>query len=182
MSAFDPPALASSNALHHRPYVFYLAALGSAGFAVQIMSVTPFSDLLDRPLARPRFAAFLLIVFGAMALLLTTVGLYAVVAAYARQRDREIAVRLALGASAQSVRGLVLAEAGRMAGFGVLLGLGGAVASTRALQGMLFEISPLDPMSIAAAAVLIGVAAALAAYGPVRRTAHADLMSTLRSQ
>ena len=150
--------------------------------AVQIMSVTPFSDLLDRPLARPRFAAFLLIVFGAMALLLTTVGLYAVVAAYARQRDREIALRLALGASAQSVRGLVLAEAGRMAGVGVLLGLGGAVASTRALQGMLFEISPLDPMSIAAAAVLIGAAAALAAYGPVRRAAHADLMSTLRSQ
>ena len=145
--------------------------------AVQIMSVTPFSDLLDRPLARPRFAAFLLIVFGAMALLLTTVGLYAVVAAYARQRDREIALRLALGASAQSVRRLVLAEAARMAGFGVLLGLGGAVASTRALQGMLFEISPLDPMSIAAAAVLIGAAAALASYGPVRRAAHADLMS-----
>ena len=80
---------------------------------VQLMRVTPFADLLARPLARPRFNAFLLGVFGFTALLLSTVGLYAVMAAYVRQRDREIAVRMALGATATTVRRMVAGEASR---------------------------------------------------------------------
>ena len=67
---------------------------------VQVMRVAPFTDMLARPLSRPRFNALLLGVFGIVALLLSTVGLYAVMAAHVRQRDREIAIRLALGATA----------------------------------------------------------------------------------
>ena len=149
---------------------------------VQVMATAPFSELLARPLARPRFSAFLLGVFGVAALLLSTLGLYGVMAAYVRQRDREIAVRFALGATSAGVRRLVLAEAVRLAGLGALLGVGGALIATRFLRGMLFEIHPLDPATIVGAAVLLVGAAALASYAPVRRATRADVMTVLRSQ
>jgi putative ABC transport system permease protein len=149
---------------------------------VRLMRVAPFTELLDRPLARPRFTAFLLTVFGIAALLLATVGLYAVMAAYVKQRDREIALRLALGATGRAVRRLVLSEAVRLAGLGALIGVGCAVVATRFLHGMLFEIDPLDPVTIVAAALLLVAAAALASYGPVRQAGRADLMTTLRSE
>ncbi len=87
---------------------------------VMVLSAAPFADYLDRPLGRPRFNAFLIGLFGIAALLLSTLGLYAVMAAHVRQRDREIAVRRALGATGASVRRLVLVEAGRLAGVGAL--------------------------------------------------------------
>jgi predicted permease len=149
---------------------------------VRVMRVAPFSELLARPMARPRFTAFVLTVFAAMALLLATVGLYAVMSAYVRQRDREIAVRLALGATARSVRRLVLSEAAKLVGLGAAIGIAGALATTRSLRGMLFEVGPLDPVSLLAAALLLVAAAALASYGPLRRAPRADLMTTLRSQ
>lgn len=150
--------------------------------SVIVLSAAPFADYLDRPLGRPRFNAFLIGVFAIAALLLSTLGLYAVMAAHVRQRDREIAVRLALGASGASVRGLVLMEAGRLAGLGALLGVAGAIAGTRFLRGLLFEVQPMDPVMIGGAAVLLIAAAALAAYAPMRRAARADVMSVLRSQ
>lgn len=149
---------------------------------VQLMRLAPFTDLLDRPLARPRFNAFLLSVFGITALLLSSVGLYAVMAAYVRQRDREIALRLALGASGTAVRRLVLAEAIRLAGLGAVFGVVCAVIASGFLRGMLFEIDPLDPWSLVGAALLLVGAAAIASYAPVRRAARADVMTMLRSQ
>jgi putative ABC transport system permease protein len=149
---------------------------------VTVLSAAPFADYLDRPLGRPRFNAFLIGLFGIAALLLSTLGLYAVMAAHVRQRDREIAVRLALGASGANVRGLVLMEAGRLAGLGALLGVMGAIGGTRFLRGLLFEVQPMDPVMIGGAAVLSIAAAALAAYAPMRRAARGDLVSVLRSQ
>jgi hypothetical protein len=102
--------------------------VGTVDPDVQVMRVAPFGDMLDRPLARPRFNAFLLGIFGAVALLLSAVGLYAVMAAFVRQRDQEIAVRLALGTTARGVRRLVLAEAVRLASAGAVIGLAGARA------------------------------------------------------
>ena len=149
---------------------------------VRVMRVAPFSEMLDRPLARPRFNAFLLAVFGTAAFLLSTVGLYAVMAAYVRQRDREIALRLALGATAAGVRRFVLAEAVRLAGLGAALGVLGALITTRTLAGMLFEIDPLDPLTLTGAALMLILAAALASYLPVRRAVRADTVAVLRSQ
>lgn len=149
---------------------------------VTVLSAAPFADYLDRPLGRPRFNAFLIGVFGIAALLLSTLGLYAVMAAHVRQRDREIAVRLALGATGANVRRLVLVEAGRLAGLGALLGVAGAVAGARFLRGLLFEVQPLDLVTIGGAAVVLLAAAALAAYAPMRRAARADVVSVLRSQ
>jgi putative ABC transport system permease protein len=149
---------------------------------VQLMRVTPFADLLARPLARPRFNAFLLGVFGLTALLLSTVGLYAVMAAYVRQRDREIAVRMALGATTTTVRRMVAGEASRLAGVGVLIGLGAAIGATRSLRGMLFEVEPFDPLSFAVAGAMLICSAVLASHIPLRRAARADIVSVLRSE
>lgn len=148
---------------------------------LRIMRIAPFTALLDQPLARPRFTAFLLSIFAITALLLATVGLYAVMAAHVRQRGREIALRLVLGASVGGVRALVLSEAVRLAGLGAVIGVGCAIAGARLLRGMLFEISPIDPPSIAGAALLLFGAGLLAAYGPVQRAARADVATVLRS-
>ena len=149
---------------------------------VQVMRVAPFTEMLDRPLARPRFNAFLLTIFGVSALLLSTVGLYAVMAAYVRQRDREIAIRQALGATATRVRRFVLAETVRLAGLGAVIGLAGAVGATRLLRGMLFEVDPLDPWTILGAALLLIAASALASFVPVRRATRVDATAMLRSE
>ena len=149
---------------------------------VMVLSAAPFAEYLERPLGRPRFNAFLIGLFGIAALLLSTLGLYAVMSAHVRLRHREIAVRLALGATGANVRRLVLVEAGRLAGLGGLIGVAGAVAGTRFLRGLLFEVQPMDPVTIGAAAVLLGAAAALAASAPMRRAARLDVVSVLRSQ
>ena len=148
---------------------------------VQVMRVAPFSELLDEPLARPRFNAFVIAVFGAAALLLAAVGLYAVMAAYVRQRYPEIGIRVALGASASDVRRLVLGEGLRLAGLGAALGLVGAMLATRLLRGLVFEIDPLDPVSIVIAALLLVGVSALASYVPARRAINVDPIATLRA-
>jgi putative ABC transport system permease protein len=148
---------------------------------VHVIRVAHFTEMLDEPLARPRFNAFLLSVFGIAALLLSAIGLYAVMAAYVRQRDREIALRLALGATAAAVRGFVLAEALWLAGLGAAIGLAGAAGATRFLRGMLFEVDPLDPSSIVGAALLLIAASALASYVPVRQATGINATAMLRS-
>lgn len=109
-------------------------------------------------------------------------GLYSVMATHVRQRDREIPVRLVLGATSANVRRLVLVEAGRLVSSGALLGAAGAVAGARFLRGLLYEVQPMDPLMIGGAAVVLIAAAALAAYAPMRRAARADVVSVLRSQ
>lgn len=148
---------------------------------VRLMRVVPFTEMLNRPLARPRFNAFLLSIFGVAALVLSTVGLYAVMAAYVRQRDREIALRLALGAGPSRVRCFVLAETVRLAGLGAVIGTAGAAATTPLLRGMLFEVDPLDPSTTIGAALLLVAASALASYLPVRRATRVDAVAMLRT-
>ena len=149
---------------------------------VEVMRVAPFAELLAGPLARPRFNAFLIATFGVTALLLAAVGLYAVMAAYARQRYPEIGIRVALGATASDVRRLVLGEGLRLAGLGAAIGLVGAAAGTRTLRGLLFGVHPLDPTSVLGAPLLLVGAAALASYLPARRATRVDPVKMLRSE
>jgi len=148
---------------------------------VRIVRVSPFSRMLERPLARPRFGAFLLGIFGSAALVLSAVGLYGVMTAFVRQRDREIALRIALGASAGNVRGLVLAEATWLAGVGTFLGLATAAAGSRIAQSLLHDALPLDPVSLFAAALLLILASGLASLVPMRRAARVDAVAVLRN-
>ena len=149
---------------------------------VQVMRVAPFGEMLARPLARPRFNALLLSIFGMVALLLSTVGLYAVMAVYVGQRDREIAIRLAVGATATGIRNFVLVETVRLAGLGALIGVAGALAANPLVRGMLFGVDPLDAPTIIGAALLLVAAAALASYVPVRRATRVDAAGILRGQ
>lgn len=148
---------------------------------VRVMRVVRFIEMLDGPLARPRFNAFLLGIFGIAALLLATIGLYAVMAASVRQRDAEIGIRVALGATAADVRRLVLGEGLRLAGLGAAIGLASAVTATRLLGGLLFEVHPLDPGTLLAAVLLLIAASALASYLPARRATRVDPIVMLRT-
>lgn len=134
------------------------------------------------PLAWPRFNTLLLGVFAASALLLSAVGLYGVMAASVRQRFAEIGVRLALGATGGDVRRLVLGEGLRLAAGGALAGLALAWASTRVLEGLLFETEPLDPWVLTAATALLVVAAVLATWLPARRAMRVDPIEVLRAE
>ena len=148
---------------------------------VQVMDVKPFAALLAAPLARPRFSALLIGVFGITALLLAAVGLYGVMSAYVRQRNAEIGIRVALGASAADVRRLVLGEGMKLATIGALIGLSVALVCARLVQGLLYEVSPVDPTSmLAAGSLLLGIAA-LACYLPARKATRVDPMSVLRT-
>jgi predicted permease len=149
---------------------------------VRIIRVVPFARLLDAPLARSRFNVWLVGIFAIAALLLASVGLYAVIAAFVRQRDREIGIRIALGATGANVRNLVLTEAARLAGLGAALGLIGAFVTTRLVQGLLFEVDPLDTPTLAGAALLLVLASLVAAYVPTRRARRLDAAAMLRSQ
>ena len=147
---------------------------------VRVVRIVPFAQLLDRPLARPRFQASLSSAFGLTALMLAAVGLYAVIAASVRQRSRELALRVAIGANAADLRRLVLGEAIRLAGAGAIAGLVLAVVAGRWVSGLLAGVSPLDPPTLAGAAVLLMAAAVAAAYVPMRRAARADVGLLLR--
>jgi ABC-type antimicrobial peptide transport system permease subunit len=149
---------------------------------VQVMSVVPFRQLLAAPLARPRFNALLIGIFGAASLFLAGVGLYAVMSAGVRQRQMEIGIRLALGAGPAQVRRLVLGEGVRLSAIGAAVGLAIAAAGTRALRGLLFGVDPLDPVSLLGAALLLLVAAALACDLPARRASSVDPATVLRGK
>jgi putative ABC transport system permease protein len=149
---------------------------------VQVTRVASFAELLARPLARPRFNAFLIGVFGAAALLLAAIGLYAVMGAYVRQRYAEIGIRVALGATASDVRRLVLGEGLRLTGLGAAIGLASTMAVTRLLRGLLFEVQPLDPATLCGAVFVLMAASLLAAYTPARRATRVDPVTLLRAE
>ena len=156
------------------------ARLAAIDGDVRVVQATPFARLLDRPLARPRFQASLASAFGLTAFMLAGVGLYAVIAASVRQRHRELALRVAIGAGAADLRRLVLGEAIRLAGTGVLAGLFFAAVAGRWVSTLLAGVSPLDPATLGGAALLLMGAALAAAYVPMRRAARVDVAGLLK--
>ncbi len=146
------------------------------------MRVAPFAEMMEGPLARPRFTALLIGVFGVAALLLSAVGLYGVMATLVRQRYREIGVRLAVGATASDMLRLVLGDGLRLAGAGIVVGLVATVAATRALRSLLFGVHPLDPITLLCTVLALGGVAILASYLPARRAAAVDPVMLLRTE
>ena len=116
-----------------------------------IYDVRPMREVVDRTLAGNRLNLVLMAAFAVMALLLASVGLYAVVAQLTTRRRREFGIRMALGATERQVMGLVLGQGVRLGAAGLALGLALAVAATRILTTMLHGVRPLDPLSYAAA-------------------------------
>jgi putative ABC transport system permease protein len=149
---------------------------------VRVLRVSPYAEYLRRPLAGPRFNALLLGAFATAALLMSSIGLYGVMAASVRQRHAEIGVRLALGATTTAVARLVLGEGLRLAFFGATVGLTLAFTVTRVLRGLLFQIEPLDPVSLFGAAAILVAAALVATYLPARRATRVDPINVLRAE
>jgi putative ABC transport system permease protein len=137
-------------------------------------------ELYGESTARRRFATTLLTAFAALALLLGTVGMYGVLSYAVAQRRREIGIRIALGARSTTVVGDVLRQALALTALGVVIGLAGALALTRLLGALLYEVSPADPATYVAVALLLAVVAAVAAWMPAWRATRIDPLVVLR--
>jgi putative ABC transport system permease protein len=147
-----------------------------------ISRVRTFEELLVGQLAPRRFTTWLVGLFGVLALLLAAIGAYGVMSLSVATRRREIGVRSALGASAASLRGLVLGEAAVLAALAAGLGLALAVSAGRVGRSLLFEVSATDPALLAGGAGFVIGVAMLAAYLPARRAARTNPLEALRAE
>jgi len=147
-----------------------------------ITRVASMDSLLAASAAERHFALIVFEAFALVALVLAGTGIYGVLSGSVTERMREIGVRSALGASRTDIVGLVVRQAMTLTGFGVLLGLAGAVVASRALITLLFGVSPLDPITYVGVIALLGGVAAMAAWVPAWRAARVDPTVTLRME
>jgi predicted permease len=146
-----------------------------------VADVRLLAEFVADDVARPRFAMQLLATFAIVALLLAGMGLYGVVAVWVARRTSEIALRVAVGAQPGDVLWLVMRRTILLVAGGVAIGLVASIASARAIAGLLYGVTPADPVALALATLFLVVVAMLAAYLPARRALHVDPIVALRS-
>ncbi len=146
-----------------------------------ITSIETFDDVVSSSMARPRLLTVLLGSFGALGLILGALGIYGVLAYLVNERQREIGVRIALGAPASSVLRMFVGRGLALTAAGLTIGLGGALMLTRLMSGVLYGVKATDPATFAGVAALLLGVAALASWIPARRAAHVDPVEALRS-
>ena len=168
----EPSALTSSVA----------GAVRSIDPELPLADVRTMSEVVDATLARPRTVSALLAVFALIALVLAGVGVYGVMAYSVSQRTQEIGVRMALGASVQSVFRMVLGQALKLVSIGVVAGLVAAGLLTRLLETLLFQTEPLDPLTFGATALVLLIVATFASYVPARRGTRIAPTEALRAE
>ena len=144
--------------------------------------VATLDELIDRQTAARRFNTWLLSAFGAAAIGLTAVGLYSLLAYLVALRRREMAVRLAIGATPRNVLGLIVRHVSWVVGIGLALGVAGALMAARSMRSLLLGIEPWDPLSITVTIALLGVVAVAAAWIPARRAMRVDPAMVLRME
>jgi len=144
--------------------------------------VETMAQLMLLPLFPAHAAGLVLGVFGGLALLLATMGLYGVMSYLVAQRTREVGIRMALGARRTDVFRLVLGNGMRLTTVGVVIGLAGALAVTRLLGSLLYGIRPTDFVTFAGVSLLLAAVAFLASYMPARRATRVDPMVALRHE
>ena len=157
-------------------------AIWSVNPDLPLANVRTLRTVYDKSLARTSFALVMLAIAGAMALLLGVVGIYGVISYSVSQRTREIGIRMALGSPQKDVTRLFLWHGLRLSALGVACGLAGAVASTRLMSSLLFQVSPLDPLTYAGVSCGLVAAAALASYLPALRATGIDPVEALRAE
>jgi putative ABC transport system permease protein len=149
---------------------------------VAVYDVRTMKQQVDDSVAQSRLRSALLAVFSIVALILASLGVYGVIACSVAERKKELGIRIALGARPSEVRSMVLGQGLKLTFIGLALGLAGAAAATRLIEGFLFGVSASDPLTYAATcAVFIGVAL-LASYLPARRAMRVDPMTALREE
>jgi putative ABC transport system permease protein len=171
-TAGDPDALAAR----------VVSAIRSVDPTQPVFGVESMERLLANAEAERRFSLLLLSLFAAIALLLSSLGIYGVMAYSTSQRRHEIGIRMALGAASPDVLRLVLSQGMRLVLVGLAIGLFGAWALSRVLAGQLYGISARDPLTYAAVATLLGAVAFAATWLPARRATRVDPMISLRSE
>jgi putative ABC transport system permease protein len=146
-----------------------------------LANIKSLEDLVDASIAGRRFTLLVFLVFGAIAVALSAVGVYGVLASLVGQRTREVGVRLAIGASPTDVVWLFVREGAVLIVVGVSAGLVGALAGGRWMAALLFGVTPADPATCAAAVFTLALTAACATYLPARRAASVDPTAALRA-
>ena len=144
--------------------------------------VRTLQEIYDKSLARTSFTLVMLGIASAMALLIGLVGIYGVISYCVSQRTREIGIRIALGAQRREMLRLVLGEGLVVIVIGLAIGLGASLALTRFLSGLLFGVSPTDPVTFAGVAALLALVALVACYVPARRAMRVDPMVAVRHE
>jgi len=157
-------------------------AVWSLNPALPLANVRTLQEIYDQSLARTSFTLMMLAIAGAMALLIGLVGIYGVISYSVSQRRREIGIRVALGSPRRDLTRLFIAQGFVLALTGVACGLGGAIALTRVLGSLLFDVSPLDPLTYAAVSAGLIAAAIAASYIPALRATGVDPVEALRAE
>jgi putative ABC transport system permease protein len=145
-----------------------------------VTAVRTIDELLRRTLSEARFSLLLFGLFAGLALVLAAIGIYGVMATTVTQRRQEIGLRMALGAQKQDVLKLIISQGMILVAIGVGVGLLFAVALTRLMSTLLFEVSPTDPLTLMVITLLLSVVALLACYLPARRATKVDPLVALR--
>jgi predicted lysophospholipase L1 biosynthesis ABC-type transport system permease subunit len=157
-------------------------AVWSVNGNLPLAQVRTMQELYNNSLARTSFALMMLAIAGTMAMLLSVIGIYGVIAYAVSQRTREMGIRLALGAQRNTVSWMFVRSALTMTGAGVAIGACAAALLTRLMGSLLFGISPLDPLTYVTVPLVLTAAALLASYLPARRAAGVDPCSALRAE
>jgi putative ABC transport system permease protein len=147
-----------------------------------VSRMRPLSEVVSESMAQRRFSMLLLGLFALIALFLASVGLYGVVAYTVGQRTQEIGVRMAIGARASDVMRMVLGGGMKLAAAGVAIGIAAALALSRLVASMLYEVTPFDPASYAATILVLLAVSAMACYLPARRAMRVDPLVALRQE
>ena len=146
-----------------------------------VVELQPVSALVEQSVAEPRFRTFLLSSFALTSVCLAAVGIFGVLSYFVSERTREIGIRMALGARPRTIFRDVLVQGGWLVAAGSMLGLAGGAALSRWIRGLLFEVSPADPLTLAAAALGLAVVALLATLIPARRATRVNPVIALRT-
>jgi putative ABC transport system permease protein len=150
--------------------------------SLALESMRTMNEVLSRSLARERFLTTLLLLFAGVGLALAVVGVYGVMAQMARRRIREMGIRLALGAQANDVRWLVVRNGLRLVAIGLVIGVTGALVSTKTMQTLLFGVASKDPLTFVSVPLVLVLTALIATWMPATAASKADPAMTLRSE
>jgi predicted permease len=148
--------------------------------SIAIQRTRTMEEYVDQNIVQERLVATLSSFFGALALLLASVGLYGVTAQAVARRTREIGIRMAMGAQRSAVLGMILRDAMLLVAIGAAIGVPAALALSRYVESLLFGVKPQDPLTIGLAVVVLGAISLAASLAPARRASSVDPMQALR--
>ena len=147
-----------------------------------IVDVETMAQRMDEAVVRPQFFVRLALAFAITAVLLAAVGVYGVAAYWVSRRNRELAIRVALGASRGQVIGMVMVRSVRLAAIGCVTGVGLALWGAKAIESMLFQVDARDPVTLAAVTAMLGLLVLMASTLPALQASRVDPMSVLRAE